>query len=36
LEAAIEGGADILYTDNTKDFNRLLSDDDSIRIQGIR
>ena len=36
LETAIAAKADILYTDNTKDFNRLLTPDESLRISGVR
>ena len=36
LEAALSAGAQVLYTHNTKDFHRLLTPDDPIRIKGIR
>ena len=36
LQAAVTGGAQVLYTDNTKDFRRLLTPDDDLRIEGIR
>lgn len=35
LETAIKVEAKILYTDNTKDFNRLMTTEDSIVIKGI-
>ena len=36
LESALAIKASILYTDNAKDFRRLLTPDDPIRIEGIR
>lgn len=36
LETAIGAGAKILYSDNTKDFNRLVTAEDTIKIEGIR
>ena len=36
LETAIAMEANTLYTDNTKDFNRLLTPDESLRISGVR
>ena len=36
LETAVLTGASVLYTDNTKDFNRLLTPDDALRIRGVR
>ena len=36
FQAAVKCGATILYTDNTKDFNRLLTDEDPIEVRGIR
>lgn len=36
FQAAIKCGASVLYTDNTKDFNRLLTPDDALRIRGVR
>lgn len=36
LQAAIKAGADILYTDNLKDFTRLISPEDIVKIMGVR
>lgn len=36
LQAALKVGAEILYTDNLRDFTRLVTDDDPIRIVGVR
>ncbi|WP_420459605.1 type II toxin-antitoxin system VapC family toxin [Neolewinella sp.] len=36
FEAAIRCEAEVLYTDNTKDFTRLVLPDDTIRVQGVR
>lgn len=36
FQAAVKCGATILYTDNTKDFNRLLTEADTVEVRGIR
>lgn len=36
LQAALKAGAEILYTDNLRDFTRLLTEDDPIKIVGVR
>jgi predicted nucleic acid-binding protein len=36
LELALSEGATTVYTDNTKDFNRLLTKDDELQIAGVR
>ena len=36
FQAAIKCEASVLYTDNAKDFTRLLLDEDTIQIQGVR
>ncbi|MFT5999053.1 MAG: putative nucleic acid-binding protein [Neolewinella sp.] len=36
LQAAIKVGADVLYTNNLKDFNRLITKDDKIVVKGVR
>ena len=36
FEAAVKCEAEVLYTDNTKDFTRLLIPSDTIRVQGVR
>ncbi|MEO0735140.1 MAG: type II toxin-antitoxin system VapC family toxin [Bacteroidota bacterium] len=35
-QAALKAGAEVLYTDNTKDFTRLQLPDETLRIEGIR
>lgn len=36
LQAALKAGAEILYTDNLRDFTRLVTEDDPIKIVGTR
>ena len=36
LEAALKAEAEILYTDNLRDFTRLVTEDDPIKIVGVR
>jgi predicted nucleic acid-binding protein len=36
LEAALKAGAEILYSDNLRDFTRLVTKDDSIKLEGVR
>lgn len=36
LEAALKAGAEILYSDNLRDFTRLVIEDDAIEIVGVR
>lgn len=36
VQAALKAGATVLYTDNLRDFNRLVTDEDDIIVQGIR
>jgi predicted nucleic acid-binding protein len=36
LQAALKAGAEILYTDNLRDFTRLVTEDDPIKIVGVR
>ncbi len=36
LEAALKAGAEILYSDNLRDFTRLVTDDDEIELKGVR
>lgn len=35
LQSALKGGASVLYTANTKDFERLLSNDDPLELRSI-
>jgi len=36
LQAALKAGAEVLYTDNLRDFTRLVTEDDEIKIVGVR
>ena len=36
VQAALKAGAEILYTDNLRDFNRLVTEEDSLIVKGIR
>jgi predicted nucleic acid-binding protein len=36
LQAALKAGAEVLYTDNFRDFTRLVTEDDPIKIVGVR
>ncbi|MBC6995843.1 type II toxin-antitoxin system VapC family toxin [Neolewinella lacunae] len=35
-QAALKGGAEVIYTDNLKDFTRLQKEGETIRVEGIR
>jgi predicted nucleic acid-binding protein len=36
VQAALKSGADILYTDNLRDFNRLVTEEDDLVVKGVR
>lgn len=36
VQAALKAGAEILYTDNLRDFNRLVTEDDDLIVKGVR
>ena len=36
FQAALKAEAEVIYTDNLRDFNRLLQPDDPLRVDGIR
>lgn len=36
VQAALKAGASVLYTDNLRDFNRLVTEDDTIEVKDIR